>query len=71
MSRLSSLGFKIYGEPPPKSAPRSELLRWIRNLYLKPLPLILPVCVLTVVWAPETWVMVLLAVSASIRSFRS
>ena len=63
--RLRSLGFKIYGEPPPKGAPRSELLRWIRSFYIKPLPLLILVSALVLTWS-QTWTLILLGASALI-----
>jgi hypothetical protein len=66
MNRLRSLGVKLYGEPPPKSAPRSELLRWIRGFYLKLLPLTLASYAVGLVWASQTWIFVVLGASAFI-----
>ncbi|HXM87036.1 MAG TPA: hypothetical protein VN889_05335 [Solirubrobacteraceae bacterium] len=66
MNRLRSLGFKIYGEPPPKGAPRSKLLRWIRGFYFKLLPPMLVIYVLVVVVVSQTWVLIVLAASALI-----
>ena len=69
MSHLRSLGFKTYGEPPPKGAPRSDLLRWLRGLYLKPLPILLVICVLAALAlasGASTWILVPLGVSAAI-----
>jgi hypothetical protein len=65
MGRLLSLGYKLYGEPPPKCAPRSEMLRWIRRFYIRPLPLLILVWVLLFIWAP-TWTLILLGASALI-----
>jgi hypothetical protein len=60
MSRLRSWAFKIYGDPPPKGAPRSESLRWVRRFYVRSLPLTLLAYALLLVWATETWIFVLL-----------
>jgi len=63
---LRVLAFKIYGEPPPKDAPRSESLRWVRGFYLKPLPLLLGICAAALVLGASTWILVLLGVSAAV-----
>jgi hypothetical protein len=60
MSRLRSWAFKIYGEPPPRGAPRSQSLRWVRRFYLRPLPLTLAAYASLLIWASETWVYVVL-----------
>jgi hypothetical protein len=62
--RLRSLAFKLYGEPPPAGAPRSQLLRWIRGIYVRLLPLTVLAYAMLVVWASQTWVFVVLAVTA-------
>lgn len=69
MSRLRSLAFKIYGEPPSKGAPRSESLRWIRGLYLRPLPLLvvlLVICALALVMGAPSWILALLGISVAV-----
>jgi hypothetical protein len=66
VSRLRSLAFKMYGEPPPKGAPRSESLRWLRGFYLKPLPVLLVICALALVLGASTWMLVLLGIGAAI-----
>jgi hypothetical protein len=65
-SRLRTLVWKLVGEPPPKSAPRVQFLRWIRGYYLRMLPLTLVVVAMLLVWESQTWVFVLLAMSALI-----
>ena len=40
------------------------MLRWIRGFYLKPLPLVLAVYVMIALWASETIVLALAALSA-------
>jgi hypothetical protein len=65
-SRLRSISSKLFGEPPPKDAPRSQLLRWIRGFYLKMLPIAIPAIVAVLVWASDTWMLVTLAVSVLI-----
>jgi hypothetical protein len=64
MNRLRVLSVKLYGEPPPKGSPRSTMLRWIRGFYIKQLPLIVPVYVVVLVWASQTWVLIVLAASS-------
>jgi hypothetical protein len=65
-SRLRSISSKLFGEPPPKSAPRSELLRWIRGLYLEMLPITIPAWVAAAIWAPSALLLIGLAVSSLI-----
>ena len=65
MARLRSRGFRIYGEPPAKGAPRAESLRWIRGFYIKPLPLLVAVSALVLIWA-TTWTLILLGASSAI-----
>ena len=43
-----------------------QLLRWIRGYYLRMLPLMLVVVAMLLVWESQTWVLVLLALSALI-----
>lgn len=43
-----------------------QLLRWIRGYYLRMLPLTLVVVAMLLVWESQTWVFVLLALSALI-----
>jgi len=43
-----------------------QLLRWIRGYYLRTLPLTLVVVAMVLVWESQTWVLVLLALSALI-----
>jgi hypothetical protein len=66
MNRLRAVGYSVFGEPPPKNAPRSELLRWVRRFYVRPLPLMLVVYVMLIVWASGTWVFIALAVGTLI-----
>jgi hypothetical protein len=61
---VRELGYRIFGQPPPKGAPRVAILRWVRGFYLKPLPLVLAVYVMLVLWASGTLVLVLAAISA-------
>jgi hypothetical protein len=60
VNRFRSLGFKLLGEPPPKGAPRSQTLRWVRRFYLRTLPLTLVAAAMLVVWASQAWVFVAL-----------
>jgi len=60
---LRSLIRRIYGEPPPKEAPRSAMLRWVRQFYWKPLPLIVVFYAL-VLSVATAWLLVVLGVSA-------
>jgi hypothetical protein len=64
INRLRLVGSRVFGAPPPKDAPRSELLRWIRRFYLRPLPLTVAVYVLAIVWASQTWVYIVLTAAA-------
>ena len=65
MGRLRSLSQRIYGEPPPKGAPRSEMLRWVRGFYWKTWPLTLA-CYALVLLFSTTWLLVLAGVTALI-----
>jgi hypothetical protein len=56
----------MYGEPPPKGAPRPEMLRWIRGFYVKPLPVLVAVYVLVLVWASQTWTLILLGIGSAV-----
>jgi hypothetical protein len=58
MNRLSALAYRLYGAPPPKGAPRVELLRWIRGVQLTILPLGLVACGVLLIWAGTTWLIV-------------
>jgi hypothetical protein len=62
MTRLRTAGFLVFGEPPPPTAPRSEMLRWVRRFYVRPLPLMLVVYVMVILWTSQTWVYVTLGV---------
>lgn len=64
IDRLRVVGSRVFGAPPPKDAPRSELLRWVRRFYLRPLPLTVAAYVLVIIWASQTWVYVVLTVVA-------
>jgi hypothetical protein len=64
IDRLRVIGFRVFGAPPPKDAPRSGVLRWIRRFYLRPLPLTVAVYVLAIVWASQTWVYIVLTAAA-------
>jgi hypothetical protein len=66
VSRLRSISFRLFGEPPPKDAPRSHLLRWIRGFYVKMLPVTIPAWVVIAVWAPSALLLIGLAVSSLI-----
>ncbi len=66
MSRLLSISYRLFGEPQPKGAPRSQLLRWIRRFYTRIMPLTILAWVAVIIWAPGTWVLVVGAVSALI-----
>ena len=59
--RLMSMGFRVFGAPPPRGAPLSERLRWVRRFYLRLLPVFLALYAVAVVYASSTWVWVLLA----------
>lgn len=65
-SRLRSLAYKLYGEPPPKGAPRYEMLRWIRGFYFRQLPPTLAAFAVLAVWASATLIFLVLAVSTLI-----
>ncbi len=56
---MASLGHKLVGEPPGKDAPRAAKLRWIRGIYLRPLPLLLFVYAILAVGA--SWLELALA----------
>jgi hypothetical protein len=64
--RLRALVWRFLGEPPPKGAPRVQLLRWIRGFYLRLLPFTLVVYALALIWLSQTWIFVLLAAYALI-----
>jgi hypothetical protein len=66
MNRVRSLGFKLYGAPPPKGSRKSQQLRWIRGFYLKPLPLVLVVDVMGPRVVSQPWVLVLLGAGMAI-----
>lgn len=59
-----SLVWRLVGEPPAKSAPRHERLRWVRRFYVVQLPITLPVFVLLLVVSSSTWSYVVLGVAA-------
>lgn len=63
IDRVNAIGFRIFGAPPPKDAPRSRRLRWVRRFYLRLLPLTVPVYALVLVLASQTWVYIPLAVA--------
>jgi hypothetical protein len=58
--RFDSLGRRLFGEPPSDGAPRLERLRYIRRLYLRPLPVNLLGYVLIAIYLPGTTALVLL-----------
>jgi hypothetical protein len=58
VDRLRSLAFKFYGEPPPKGAPRVQMLRWIRGVQLRSLLVALIAYAMLLVWADKTWILV-------------
>jgi hypothetical protein len=62
--RLAQLGFRIFGAPPPREAPKEQRLRWIRRFYLRPLPLYISIYLLAAISTPPPWVWALLGVSA-------
>ena len=44
--KLVAAGSWLFGAPAPRDAPRIQRLRWIRRLYLRPLPLYLLIYVM-------------------------
>jgi uncharacterized membrane protein YdbT with pleckstrin-like domain len=68
-ARLRTIAFRMYGQPPAKDAPQSERLRYMRRFYTRPLWLKLLTVLLgayIIVEFHQTWIIVLLAVSALI-----
>ena len=66
MSRLHAAASKVYGEPPPKGAPRSQRLRYVRRLYWRMLLFGLPAYTVLIIWAEPAWVLVPVGVAALI-----
>jgi hypothetical protein len=64
--RLRALAWKLFGEPPPKGAPRVQVLRWIRGVQLRMLPIALVAYAMLLVWAAHTWILVTAGVGALI-----
>jgi hypothetical protein len=56
-SRLHALVWGFLGEPPAKGAPRAQLLRWLRGIHLRTLPLALVAYAMLLVWADEAWIL--------------
>jgi hypothetical protein len=58
---LRAASVKLYGEPPPKDAPRSIRLYWIRRLSLRLMLFTLPVYACIFLFAEQTWVLIVVA----------
>jgi hypothetical protein len=56
-ARLASAGYWIFGTgpPPPRDAPRKELLLWVRRFYPRTFLFSLPALVCIVVFLPAPW----------------
>jgi hypothetical protein len=61
---VRSLALKLLGEPPPKGAPRVQMLRWIRGIYFRTLPLNVLAYAMLLVWASQAWIFVVIAATA-------
>lgn len=61
---LLTLARRLYGAPPPRSAPPAERLRWLRRLYLRSLPLLVLPVVLIAIGGASTGVWVAVAAGA-------
>jgi hypothetical protein len=66
MSRLSAAASKIYGPPPPKGAPPSQRLRYVRRMYWRMLLFALPLYAILTISAEPAWVLVPAAVGTLI-----
>jgi hypothetical protein len=64
MSRLADMGVKVFGQPPPKDAPRSAQLRWVRRFYGWGLLFGLPACAGLVARGSQTWMLVVVGIGA-------
>jgi hypothetical protein len=64
--RLRSLVWRLFGEPPPKGAPRVQALRWIRGIHCRTLPLALVAYAMLLAWASQTWILITAAVGVLI-----
>lgn len=62
---LARLGFRITGPPPPKGAPRVEVLLWMRRYYIRMLLFPTPFWILLVLIGP-TWAWIALGVGGAI-----
>jgi hypothetical protein len=61
---MNRLAYMFYGQPPAKGAPPSEALRWVRRFYIRPLPLMLALAALIILWGAHTWALVALGLTA-------
>jgi hypothetical protein len=63
---LARQGFRIVGPPPPKGAPKAELLRFVRRCYTRMLPFYIPLLVLLVFAGLPTWAWIVVAAGAAL-----
>ena len=53
--RLASAGYCILGQPPAPGAPKIARLLWLRQYYLRMIPLQVLAYVLAVIFLPNPW----------------
>lgn len=57
-------GFRIFGPPPGKGAPKVEAWKYVRRIYIRLLPFTVPLWVLVALQRAPAWLWIVLAVSA-------
>jgi hypothetical protein len=61
---LAKEGFRIFGAPPPKGAPKVEAWKYVRRIYVRLLPFTVPLWVLVPLAGAPTWLWIVLGVGA-------
>ena len=60
---LANQGFRIFGPPPPKGAPRVEAWKYVRRIYVRLLPVTVPLWVVVALEGGPTWLWIVLGIS--------